>query len=222
MEGIVLKSISYKEKSKLVYLYTSEGMKSVLVRSLKQNLSFTTTLNQVSFVMTEHTLPTLVSYELLDSYYDLDLRLVGYVMVMIQVIEALSEELPHHRIYPFFIKCLKLLVSAKQPLFYFSLFLVKMLAVFGVRPQFDICVRCGKEEVVSFSVADGGALCEQCSIYEDTTEPVYHHLKALYEDKSYEEDRFQIDYKPLLEAVYRYYAIHTSIHLKSYQNGLDK
>lgn len=49
MEGIVLKSLSYKEKSKLVYLYTPVGMKSVLVYDFNKNAGFTTTLNHVSF-----------------------------------------------------------------------------------------------------------------------------------------------------------------------------
>lgn len=50
MEGIVIKTIDYKEKSKIVYLYTSFGMKSIKALDvLRTKLGFVTTLNVVDF-----------------------------------------------------------------------------------------------------------------------------------------------------------------------------
>ena len=42
-------------------------------------------------------------------------------------------------------------------------FFWKLLALEGVRPQLDLCVRCGEDNVlVSFDMQQGGALCRNC------------------------------------------------------------
>lgn len=223
MEGIVLKSLSYKEKSKLVYLYTPYGKKSVLVYDLNKNGGFITTLNCVSFEVKRGHLPSLLSFELLESHYEMNVHLIGFVMVMLQVIESLPEDAPHQRIYPFFVQSLNDILQAKEPLFYLSLFLVKMLAVFGVRPSFQACVRCGSKDIAGFSVMDGGVLCTHCMVPTEADTILYKELKALYEDRSYLESYFTAFHYPLLlDALYQYYSIHLSIQLKSYKNGLDK
>ena len=65
-KGIVIGSIDYKEKSKIVYLYTPNGKESVLAggaKSIKGGmLGFTNTLNYVEYVKTQSNLPKLVEY----------------------------------------------------------------------------------------------------------------------------------------------------------------
>lgn len=223
MEGIVLKSLSYKEKSKLVYLYTPVGMKSVLVYDINKNTGFTMTLNCVSYEVKKGNLPSLLSYELLESHYGMNVHLIGYVMVMVQVVESLPEDALHKRVYPFFKLCLNGLLQAKKPAFYLTLFLVKMLAVFGVRPAFQACVRCGKSSIVGFSVVDGGALCDECMNSSEKDLILFQELKALYEDRQFKEELFSsFHYDLLIDSLYQYYMIHASLRLKSYKNGLDK
>jgi DNA repair protein RecO (recombination protein O) len=42
-------------------------------------------------------------------------------------------------------------------------FFWKLLALEGVRPQLDVCVRCGEDNpLVSFDMHQGGALCRNC------------------------------------------------------------
>jgi len=66
IKGLVISSIDYKEKSKVVYLYTPNGHDSVKAYQSKDFkkglLGFTTTLNEVSYVKTNSKFSTLMEY----------------------------------------------------------------------------------------------------------------------------------------------------------------
>lgn len=216
MEGIVLKTISYKEKSKIVYLYTPFGMKSVLVHHLQENVAFTITFNVVNFEATGQKLMTLRYFEVLESFYELPLNKVHALMVFLQVIENVEADANHQRIYPFFKGCLQLLYQSESPHFALALFLTKMLAVFGVRPSLHSCVLCGNTNIVAFSIPNGGALCDQCSTYNEDSYRLYQAIKLLYENQGYQELNEEIAYQEVLKAIYSYYEIHVHIKLKRY------
>lgn len=224
-EGVVLSSISYKEKSKIVYLYTPNGMESILVpngASVSSNrLGFTTTLNRVSYSKTSSAYPKLIEYSVLEQFYDFhqDLEKIQIAMIMIQVIKALEEDAPHHRIYPFWIQCLNLL-KKRNPLYVLSLFLCKMLAVFGVRPEFESCVRCGNREIVNFSIAEGGSLCRFCSTFSEENTELKNALRLLYNHKEYEKV-LDLDDTKILTSLYEYYQIHVHLTLKPYHIDLQ-
>ncbi len=216
MEGIVLKTISYKEKSKIVYLYTPLGMRSVLVHHLQENVAFTITFNIVNFEATGQKLMTLRYFEVLESFYELPLNKVRALMVFLQVIENVEVDANHQRIYPFFKRCLQLLYQLESPHFALALFLTKMLAVFGVRPSLHSCALCGNKNIVAFSILDGGALCDRCSTYDENSYKLYQTIKQLYEDQSYQELNDEIDYQAVLKSIYSYYEIHVHLKLKRY------
>ncbi|MDE6407338.1 MAG: DNA repair protein RecO, partial [Anaeroplasmataceae bacterium] len=168
MEGIVLKTIDYKEKSKLVYLYTPQGILSVkALDATKTKLGFVTTLNQVEFEMTSGKLPTVTEYSLKKSFYSIyeNLTKVGVLAPILDVIFHLEEGVNHSRIYVFLIQTLNELLTTEDSYQVLSIFLVKMLAVFGIKPELKKCVRCSKTNLVDFSMLEGGALCDSCSIY---------------------------------------------------------
>lgn len=216
MEGIVLYTLSYKEKSKLVYLYTPMGMKSVLVHHLKENVGFTTTLNIVHFEVGKGQLPVLVNYDILHSFYDFSEQLdkVSALMMMIQVIKNVGEEANHKRIYPFFKKCLTILNERDCSGYILALFLTKMLAVLGIKPNLNSCVHCGSTDVIGFSVFEGGAVCGTCDTGELNPE-VLTTLKNLYYDQNYDEHAYPFDETVILKMLKDYYAIHAHIHLKN-------
>lgn len=214
MEGIVLYSLSYKEQSKLVYLYTSLGIQSVLVRKLKENGSFITTFNIVSYEVSKGKLPTLISFEVVKNYFDFSNQLdkVSSLMVLIQVIRSIGSDAPHGRIYPFFKKCLEVLYEANDVRFILAIFLTKMLAVLGIRPVLNRCVRCNRTDLVGFSVIEGGALCTSCCT--NSNRSLLDGLTQLYYDQSYDEKRYSIPYDEVLKALKEYYLNHAHLNLK--------
>ena len=108
MEGIVINTIDYKEKSKIVYLYTPNGISSVKALDvMKKNLGFTVTLNYVEYNVSNGKFPTVLEYSLKKSYFDLcsNLDKINIVNIMIDIIKKLEGEYPHSRIFKFFKEC---------------------------------------------------------------------------------------------------------------------
>lgn len=220
MEGIVINAIDYKEKSKIVYLYTPNGINSVKALDvIKKNLGFTVTLNYVEYNVSNSKFPTVLEYSLIKSYYNLyeDLKKMGIVITMLDVIKKLEGSYPHERIFNFFIECLNLLEKSKEPRYVLSIFLLKMLYIFGVKPAFNECVLCGNKKIVNFSIKEGGALCSNCATYNKESLKYYEWFYKLYNDKEYDELKYvDIDYKELLNQIYGYYLVHVNFKLKDY------
>ena len=220
MEGIVIGSLEYKEKSKIVYLYTPYGKEGIRTLDVAKKLAFATTLNCVEYEKTKANLPTLIEFTLKKSYYSFNQNMakLDAVGVMIGVINNLEPDAPHQRIYPFFKNCLELLESTDNVNFILALFLVKMLAVFGTKPVLDSCVLCGNKNIVSFSIPDGGALCENCSVNNSYGYETYQEFKYLYSTKEYVQPKeLAINYEKLLEDIFSYYLIHVNLRVKDYK-----
>ncbi|MDE6660228.1 MAG: DNA repair protein RecO [Anaeroplasmataceae bacterium] len=219
MEGIVLKTIDYKEKSKLVYLYTKAGLISVkALDANKTKLGFVTTLNQVEFEMTSGKLPTVTEYSLKKSFYSIyeNLTKVGVLTPILDVIFHLEEGVNHSRIYSFLIQTINELLATEEPYMVLSVFLVKMLAVFGIKPELKKCVHCSRTTLVNFSSLDGGALCDSCSIYHEKNCNLLNDFQQLYYVKDYQNLSLNLTYNEILDEIYQYYAIHANFKLKEY------
>jgi DNA repair protein RecO (recombination protein O) len=218
MEGIVINTIDYKEKSKIVYLYTPNGINSVKALDvMKKNLGFTVTLNHVEYSISNSKFPTVLEYSLKKSYFDLctNLSKINIINIMIDIIKKLEGDYPHSRIFNFFKECLDLLEESNEPRFVLSLFLIKMLYIFGVKPTFDECVLCGNKTLVNFSSHTGGALCNKCSNMNEDGIKHLNWFKKIYQTKEYNEELFDdIDYKELLNEISTYYLVHVNIKLK--------
>ena len=115
IEGIVYKSIDYKETSKIIYLYTPIGKVSLKVSGLnKKNnpfKSFTITGNIVKFDMTNSNFPSLVDYEMVKSplNYLSDINYLEALGIFINVISYIPEDTDNEKTYMFVEKMLKLL-----------------------------------------------------------------------------------------------------------------
>ncbi|MDE7385469.1 MAG: DNA repair protein RecO, partial [Anaeroplasmataceae bacterium] len=207
MEGIVLKTIDYKEKSKLVYLYTPSGIISVkALDATKTKLGFITTLNQVEFEMSSGKLPTVIEYSLKKSFYSIyeSLIKVGVLTPILDIIFHLEEGVNHRRIYSFLIQTLNELLDTELPYQILSIFLVKMLAVFGIKPELKKCVRCSKTNLVNFSCLEGGALCDSCSLFHERNYQLLQDFQRLYFSKEFKDISLNLSYTDLLDEIYQY------------------
>ena len=219
--GLVIGSIEYKEKSKIVELYTPYGKENVLARGASKVtsglLGFTTTLNYVNFEKSKASFPVMIEYSLIKSYYFVldSIKKANVVSIMIHIIKSLDDNMPHHRIFPFVINCLDLL-EKEDPNYVLSVFLIKMLSIFGVQRAFKSCINCGKEEFVSFSIEAGGILCSNCSIHNENLYKLAEWMKYIYYDKTYICNK-DIDYKFLLDFVYDYYYRHVHLKINRYK-----
>lgn len=214
-EGIVIKSITYKETSKIVYLYTPNGkvsIKAIGAKNAKKNtFGFGEVGNIVSFVSTDYDFPTLIEYEIINSAYKLTESFDSIMALgkIIELINYLPDDSIHDRIYPF-IKNIILNLD-KEPLKALTLFLIKMTYNFGVSPKLDSCIGCGSKDIKFFSVSKGGAVCSACTkgFHDDLS-----IWTEYYKDKKDISKYSDIYYKDLLKRINKYYLIHAHINLK--------
>ena len=114
-KGLIIDSIDYKEKSKIVYLYTPYGKESILVKAGKAykagNLGMITTLNEVSYVKSKAKLPVMIEYHILNSFFNLtnSIKKIEALKIIIELIKNIPDDTNHERCYNFIIN-----ISSRQ------------------------------------------------------------------------------------------------------------
>lgn len=215
LEGIVFKSITYKEKSKIVYLYTKIGKISVKAigskNSKKNTFGFGEVGNIVSFVSTDAEFPSLIEYEIINSAYKYTNSFDSIMALgkIIELINYLPDDSLHDKLYPFVKKIIMNL--DKEPLKALSIFLIKMTYNFGISPKLDSCISCNDTNIKFFSVSKGGAVCKNCSKNYNDDLSIWNEY---YKDKKDINEYSICDYKELLKRINKYYLIHAHLNLK--------
>ncbi|MBE6137480.1 MAG: DNA repair protein RecO [Erysipelotrichaceae bacterium] len=217
IKGLVISSIDYKEKSKVVYLYTPNGHDSVKAYQSKDFkkglLGFTTTLNEVSYVKTNSKFSTLMEYSVLNNNFKLteSVDILNCVFKILEVIKAIPEESDHKRIYDYIITTINNL-NNHNPKKVLALFLIKMLHTFGVTPNLKHCIKCGSTNIQFLSISHGECYCGSCTSYNNIDK--YKIWYEYYYDKKNTEMYSEVDYDNLLNDIYSYYSNHVHINIK--------
>lgn len=216
-EGIVISSIDYKESSKIVNLYTPNGKISVNAKGAlnpkKGMLGFITTGNVVSFVTTDTKTKTMTEYQLEYSVYNLNqsIEKLKAFAVIIDIIKEISDDVNHEKCYEF-IKKILLSLKDNDTKKVLSVFLIKMLYVFGIAPNLKSCVKCNNmNNLVSFNTYLGGALCNNCSSLDYDRLNLWNEY---YYDKKDIGKYSDTDFNKLLDEISTYYSYHMGINLK--------
>lgn len=220
-KGLIIDSIDYKEKSKIVYLYTPYGKESILVKAGKAykagNLGMITTLNEVSYVKSKAKLPVMIEYHVLNSYFEItsSIEKIKAISIILEIIKNIPIDSNHLRCYDFIIKTLNDLKNNSNTKKVLSLFLIKMLYIYGVNPSLKECVNChNKDNLVFFDIQRGGALCFNCTL--NNTKEKLDIWTEYYYDKKDINDYTDIDFDKLLKDIGSYYNIHLSINIEKH------
>lgn len=215
-EGIVINSIDYKEKSKIVYLYTPYGHESIRATKSKDYKSgfigFTTTLNVVNYMKTKGEFPSLIEYNVKESFYDLtsSILVMKCVSMILQIIKSIPNDTNHYKTYYFILDILKEL-NNNNPKKVLCIFLIKMLYVFGVQPSLKKCSCCGRENNLFLCVNNGLSYCSNC--YNNKSDLI-DIWKEYYYDKKNIEEYSNTSFDELLDEIKKYYNIFVNITLK--------
>ena len=214
-EGIVIKSIPYKETSKIVYLYTNKGKISVRAigskNTKKNTFGFGESGNIVSFITTDSDFPSLTEYEIINSAYKYvnDFDSIMALGKIIEILNYIPEDSIHNKCYPF-VKdiLLNLDTNPKKAL---AIFLIKMTYNFGISPKLDSCVICNNKNIKGLSIKYGGALCSE---HINESNDKIKIWTEYYKDKKKIEEYSDTNYDSLLKDLNEYYLIHANINLK--------
>lgn len=216
IKGLVISSIDYKEKSKIVYLYTPYGHDSVKANHSKDLskglLAFTTTLNEVIYIKSNSKFPTLLEYNLVKTNFDLisTINNISIIGIILKIVQNIPSDSNHERVYSFLIETINNLYKY-NPKKVLSIFLIKMTYVFGVNPILTYCNNCGNTDYISFfSVDFGASFCKTC----DSRTNDYQIWREYYQEKKDISDYADTDFDDLLNNIKRYYQIHVNLNLK--------
>ena len=195
MRGIIVKSLDYKEKSKIVYIYSILGLKGYKVLGVKGKKNVSS--------------GNLITGNIINCSNDI--KTIDVLRAMIEIINYLPEDSNNELMYPFieeaFLKILEL-----DSLKVLSIFLIKMLYPFGVNPELKKCQRCGNtNDLIGFSITDHGALCKNCYKYNDN---YLDYWQEYYYKKLPIEEYSDCDFIKLLKEIEKYYLINAHINLK--------
>lgn len=176
MEGIVIKTIPYGESNTIITLYTKElGKIGVMARGAKKPKSRFTSITQLFtygiFVFQRgRGLGTLQQGEALSSFRHIreDLVKTAYAAYLAELLDRYtSEEEMKPDLFGWLKQALEYINYGIDPEVITFLFEIKMMKTAGIVPELSRCVSCHAAEAnFSFSIREGGFLCERCA-YKD-------------------------------------------------------
>lgn len=193
-EGVIIKTIKYKESSKIVYVLTKEGLFSGLLRNslnLKsKNYSYSHEATLIGFDIQKsknnNSFDIITSGKVIDGFVNIQgnyNKLLIVLELFSFVIESSNNVDDFEKLYDLTILILKMINISKEEIsdkFYLLIFKLKLLYLSGVGPLFTECIECGKKEYVSFSIENGGVVCKEHKKSSLISKEITEILKILY------------------------------------------
>lgn len=172
IEGIVIRTKDYKEKDKLVWIFTREyGRVSLIANGAKKSASHLSACTQpltygLYMFQPRQNLSTLKSGEVLNNLNGIkrDLLKTAYASYLMELVDkSIHDGEIQPYVYEWAIQLLNRLDEGEDAEILLRIFEMKMTEVFGIKPNVTSCVQCGKEQdLVGFSALQGGFLCGHC------------------------------------------------------------
>ncbi len=181
-EAVVLKSMKYRETSKIVTLFTKKfGKISAIVKGARGSKSkYGSSLEPMSYVSVVlykkegRELQTVSQCDKMKSFRqlteDIDKIAVGLSVVEVVTIVAHEEENPS--LFKLLLDTLSAIdTTEKNAVNYFYNFQIHLTRILGFQPVFDKCISCDSEifsksvqlESILYHLARGGPLCRNCA-----------------------------------------------------------
>ena len=192
VKGIVIGGIDYKEKDKLITLFTLEqGIVSVLFKSVKSTNAKLKAAKEImtfgEFIYTDSKYKTVTSAEIIDSFYDITKNIKKYFAVC-SVFDIIKASLPSGENSPkLFVDTLQVLKELAYQDTNITLvlckYLISVFETFGYKITFNKCSICGQNLLVHkvFNFAHGDITCFACKSMDSTelSDAVYSCLRLV-------------------------------------------
>lgn len=172
IEGVILKTHDYGETHKIITIFTKEiGKITAIARGANKPKSKLSAVSQV-FIQGEFLiyftkgLSTIQQGQSIASYRYIreDIMKTAYAAYMIELTDKIMEEKkPDPFIYDQLCQTLSWMNEKEEFMIPLLMYELKLFAKGGFAPVVDRCVSCGRtDRLTSFSIQEGGVLCEQC------------------------------------------------------------
>lgn len=226
IKGLVLKSINYKESSKIIYVYTNSGLRSVLIHGsnkLKNRyLNLSRVLNYIDIHASGKDLVTFRDGDILNGFRDIANNLEKYTYsthILELAYSFSSHEHDHEKLLNFLLKIFSRIEEIEDYIPYLNMIELKLLYLLGVNPLLTRCVSCERTDHLEFSVTEGGMCCpDHLKNPIRFSEKGLYYFKFLYYFDLAKDEMIQIEepyLKELRSVLDRYYEYHLNIKTNS-------
>ncbi len=233
IEGIIIKEIPYGETSKIIHVYTKDGIIGIMckgAKTLKSPFRATTlkfTYGRFNIYYKENKLSTLTSVDIINplSVIKNDIILLSYLNYLVELTEQVIKQTTENTYQDFITTILKI-NDGLDPIIMCNILEIKYLDYLGVGLNLDACIGCGSTtNIITIDGNRGGFICQKCYQDEIIVEPktiellrmyYYVEIKSISKLKVSEKVRDEIN-----RFLDTYYDRYTGLYLKS-KNFLKK
>ncbi len=233
IEGIIIKEIPYGETSKIIHVYTKDGIIGIMckgAKTLKSPFRATTlkfTYGRFNIYYKENKLSTLTSVDIINplSVIKNDIILLSYLNYLVELTEQVIKQTTENTYQDSITTILKI-NDGLDPIIMCNILEIKYLDYLGVGLNLDACIGCGSTtNIITIDGNRGGFICQKCYQDEIIVEPktiellrmyYYVEIKSISKLKISEKVRDEIN-----RFLDTYYDRYTGLYLKS-KNFLKK
>lgn len=178
IEGFIIKSQDYGEANKIVTIYSKKyGKFSAMARGAKKMKSRMAAVTQ-PFVhgeflvyMNQKGLSTIQQGDVIDSLRMIreDIMKTAYAAYICELTDKLMDtHQPDYYLYDQFTQTMQWISEDHEVEIAMIMYELKLFRKGGFSPVVEHCARCGSQDQLSvFSIAEGGLLCQQCSLHDE-------------------------------------------------------
>lgn len=229
IEGFIISEVPYKDTSKIINIFTKEGLIGCVAKgakSLKSNLRVNTTkFTYGKFIIkgTNDKLNTLIEANVINELKNIksDLLAVSYLSYIVDLTyQIIKQAYDTESLYNLFISTILKLNESLNPKVICNIYEIKVLDYLGVGINFNSCSKCGNtKNIVTINGDAGGYLCSNCYtneiIYDTKTIKMFRmyyliDINTISDLKISEEVINNID-----RFINTYYDRYTGLYLKS-------
>lgn len=175
VEGIVIKETDYKETSKIINIFTKEGIIGILAKGAKRLKSpfvgATSKLTYAHFHINykENSMSTLIEVDIIDTLKNLkkDITKISYASFITDLTYQVYKHENNNSLYELYKSSIIKINEGYDPLVITNILELKYLDYLGIRPIISKCVICGKDKnIITISSYKGGYICKSCHTNE--------------------------------------------------------
>lgn len=228
IEGIVVSEYPFEESSKIVKIFTKNGIVDVIAKGAKKLKSpFFSVTSKLSYgifniMYKDNGLSKLVDADILNDYRNIKKDIVrsSYATYITELIVKVYNHDNNTNIFDLYIQCLDKIANGYDSLMITNILRLKLLDYLGIRPIIDKCVECGNTtDIATISSYYGGYICKNCLKNEKIVSvKTISLIRGLYYVDISKITKLDIDdkiKKEIDEFIDDYYDRYSGIYLKS-------
>ncbi len=171
VEGIVISEYPFEEYSKVIKIFTKDGIVDVIAKGAKRLKSpFFSTTSKLTYCVfnimyKDNGLSKLVDADILNDYRNIkkDIVKTSYATYITELVTKVYKHDSNCNIFYLYIQCLDKISSGYDPMVISDILKLKLLDYLGIKPIIDRCVECGNTtDIATISSYYGGYICKNC------------------------------------------------------------